>query len=345
MMLRWKLIGLIALVFFGWLVSASFFTVTQGTEALVIRFGKPVKTVLNSGLHTKAPLIDVVVTYDARLLPLEPPAEQIILGDQKRVEVDTYTRFTIADPLAFYQSLRTLEQARLQMGQLVMSALRRELGRVPLSALLSNERSQIVQRIEAFVRQEARALGVKIFEVHIHRADLPFETSQAIYDRMKSERIREAKELRAQGYERGQEIRSRAERDRTVILSEAQSKSAVLHGEADGDANTLYAKAYGKDPAFYRFARSLQTYKTSLADAAPTLLLAPNTQFLKVLTDGSDVEKPKAPGERSKTAPQPAPVAPSADAAPAIMQGSTGPAPARGANQASDAPAGDQSPK
>ena len=318
MMLRWKIAGLLVLVFVAWLVSASLFTVTQGTEALVIRFGKPVKTVLDAGLHTKAPLIDVVVTYDARLLPLEPPAEQIILGDQKRIEADTYTRFTISDPLLFYQSLRTLDQARLQLGQLVMSQLRRELGQVPLSAMLSMQRSEIVDRIQAFVKTEAKPLGVDIFEVHIHRADLPFETSQAIYDRMKSERVREAKELRAQGYERAQEIRSHAERDRTVILSEAQSASSVLHGEADAQANNLYAGAYGKDPAFYRFQRSLQTYKTSLADSSPTLFLAPNAQFLKVFTDGSDVERPKAPGERapekSVLAPRAAP-SPSADAA------------------------------
>ncbi len=313
MKLRWKITGLVFLALAVWLVSTSFFSVTQGTEALVIRFGKQVKTVTEAGLHTKAPLIDVVVTYEARLLALDPPAEQIILGDQKRVEVDTYTRFTISDPLLFYQSLRTLDQARIQLGQLVMSALRRELGRVPLSALLSEERSRIVDRIQEFVRHEAKPLGVDIFEVHIHRADLPFETSQAIYDRMKSERVREAKELRAQGYERAQEIRSHAERDRTVILSEAQSRSSVLHGEADAQANTLYAGAYGKDPAFYRFQRSLQTYRTSLADSAPTLVLAPNAQFLRVLTDGSDVERPKAPGETAAEREEP----PARPAAPA----------------------------
>lgn len=315
MMLRWKLAALAVLVGVIAVIATSFFSVQQGTEALVIRFGKPVKTVTQAGLHTKAPLIDVVVTYDARLLALEPPAEQIILGDQKRIEADTYTRFTISDPLLFYQSLRTVDQARLQLGQLVMSALRRELGRVPLSAMLSVERSRIVDRIEDFVRHEAKPLGVDIFEVHIHRADLPFETSQAIYDRMKSERVREAKELRAQGYERAQEIRSRAERDRTVIISEAQSASSVMHGEADGQANTLYAQAYGKDPAFYRFQRSLQTYKSSLADASPTLFLSPDAQFLKVFTQGSDVEKPKAPGDRARES-QPALRPPAINAAP-----------------------------
>ena len=309
MMLRWKIAAFVALVFGVWLVSTSFFIVSQGTEALVIRFGKPVKTILVAGLHTKAPLIDVVVTYDARLLALEPPAEQIILGDQKRIEADTYTRFTIADPLVFYQSLRTLEQARLQLGQLVMSSLRRELGQVPLSAMLSEERSKIVDRIQGFVTTEAVPYGVAIQEVHIHRADLPFETSQAIYDRMTSERVREAKELRAQGYEGAQEIRSHAERDRTVILSEAQSHSAILHGEADAQANTLYAEAYGKDPAFYRFLRSLQTYKSSLADAGPTLLMSPDAQFLKVFTEGSNVDRPKAPGEAESATPAPPPAA------------------------------------
>lgn len=166
MTLRWKLAGLGCALIILFLLSASFFTVQEGAQAIVIRFGRPVNVATRPGLHMKAPLIDVVVYYDSRLLPLEPPAEQIILGDQKRIEVDTYTRFRIADPLLFYQSLRTLDQARLQLGQLVGSSLRRELGRVPLSSLLTEERSRIVDRVEDFVRAESKPLGIDIVEAH-----------------------------------------------------------------------------------------------------------------------------------------------------------------------------------
>ncbi|WP_395664925.1 protease modulator HflC [Methylocella sp.] len=286
MTMRWRLALLALAGVFVWLLSSALFTVQEGGEAIVIRFGRPVAVVTRPGLHVKAPLIDVVVVYDARLLPLEPPAEQIILGDQKRIEVDTYTRFRIADPLLFYQSLRSVDQARLQLGQLVGSSLRRELGRVPLSSLLTEERSRIVDRVEDFVRREAQPLGVDIVESHIHRADLPFETSQAIYDRMKSERVREAKELRAQGFEKAQEIKSRADRDRTVLLSEAERNSRAVRGEADAQAIELYAGAYGRDPDFYRFYRSLQSYRSALADAAPTLVLSPSAEFLKSFSAG-----------------------------------------------------------
>jgi membrane protease subunit HflC len=234
------------------------------------------------------PFIDNVIFYDTRLLLLEPPTEQIILGDQKRLEVQTYTRFRITDPLRFNQSLHTLEQARDQLAQLVSSSLRRELGQVMLTSLLSNERDRIVENIKEEVAVKAQPLGIEVAEVLIHRADLPFETSQAIYDRMKSERQREAKELRAQGSEWAQEIQARAEGERTIILSEAQRSATISRGEGDAEADRLLADAFGKDPQFYEFYRSLQTYRQALAAAGPTLILSPDSEFLRLLSAGPD---------------------------------------------------------
>ena len=273
-------IAAILAAFVLWIASASLYTVDETQQALIIRLGKPMGIAGAPGLKVKMPLVDSIIYYDARLLPLEPPADQIILGDQKRIEVDTYTRYRIADALLFYQSVRTIEQARAQLSQIVGSSVRRELGRVPLRALLSDERTRIVNEIQAEVAEKAKSLGIDVAEVRIHRADLPFETSQAIYDRMKSEREREAKELRAQGFEWAQQIQARAERERTVILSEAQRNSRITRSEGDAEAGRVVAEAFGKDPQFYKFYRSLQTYRQALADSGPTLVLSPNAEFL-----------------------------------------------------------------
>lgn len=280
-MKRQMWIGGIAAAIACWTLMAALYTVDETQQALVVRLGAPIGVVTAPGLKLKMPLIDTVIYYETRLLLLEPAAEQVILGDQKRIEVQTYTRFRIADPLKFYQSVRTVDQARAQLTQLVSSSLRRELGRVMLHALLSEGRGTIVDNIRQEVAEQAQAVGIDVTEVRIHRADLPFETSQAIYDRMKSERQREAKELRAQGSEWAQAIQAKADRERTVILSEAQRQSKITHGEGDAEANQLLAEAFGRDPQFYKYYRSLQTYRQALAEAAPTLVLSPDADFLR----------------------------------------------------------------
>ncbi|MFZ1963907.1 MAG: protease modulator HflC [Roseiarcus sp.] len=271
-----------------YLLASSLYVVGEGEQALLVRLGAPIGVAATPGLKIKAPFIDNVTVYDTRLLLLEPPTEQMILGDQKRLEVQSYTRYRIVDPLRFYQALRTIDQARAQLAQLVSSSVRRELGQVPLLALLTDQRAEIIDVIKNEVAVKARPLGVAVEEVRFHRADLPFETSQAIYDRMKSERQREAKELRAQGFEWAQQIQARADRDRTVILSEAQRAAAISRGEGEAEANRLLAVAFGKDAKFYSFYRALQTYRHALADSGPTMVLSPDADFLRVLKDGPE---------------------------------------------------------
>jgi membrane protease subunit HflC len=292
MIARATLVAAALAAFAVFLLASSLYVVGEGQQALVARLGAPVGVVSEPGLKLKAPFIDAVYLYDTRLLLLEPPAEQMILGDQKRLEVQSYTRYRIVDPLRFYQALRTIDQARAQLTQLVSSSVRRELGQVPLLALLTNQRADIIAIIKNEVAATAQPLGIEIDEVRFHRTDLPFETSQAIYDRMKSERQREAKELRAQGYEWAQQIEARADHDRTVILSEAQRAATISRGEGDGEANRLLAAAFNKDPKFYQFYRALQTYRQALADSGPTLVLSPDADFLSILKNGP----PPAPG-------------------------------------------------
>ena len=281
-----------------YLAASSLYIVAEGQQALVVRLGAPIGVAATPGLRLKAPFIDSVIVYDTRLLLLEPPTEQVILGDQKRLEAQTYTRYRIVDPLRFYQALRTVDQARAQLIQLVNSSVRRELGEVPLQALLTNRRDEIINTVKAEVAAEARPLGIEIDEVRFHRADLPSETSQAIYDRMKSERQREAKELRAQGFEWAQQIQARADRERTVVLSEAQRAAAISRGQGDAEANRVLAEAFDKDAKFYQFYRALQTYKRGLADSGPTLVLSPDADFLTVLKNGppATTAAPTPPG-------------------------------------------------
>jgi membrane protease subunit HflC len=275
--------GVLALL----LAASSLFIVNQAEQALVLRFGAHRATIKDPGLHVKLPFIEDVVRYDNRLLALDPPDEQIILGDQKRIVVDTFTRYRIADPLKFYQAVRTEVQARAQMTQIVSSATRRVMGQVMLPAILSDERARIMEQIQQEVAERSlRELGIQVLDVRLRRADLPEETSQSIYDRMKSERERQAKEARAQGYEWSQQIRARADRERTVLLAEAQRNAQVERGQGDAEANRIFAEAFGKDPQFFTFYRSLQAYRHAMADSGTTMVLSPDNEFLKVFGNG-----------------------------------------------------------
>jgi membrane protease subunit HflC len=287
---KFRIAVVIAVLLAVALASSMFYTVAEDQLALVVRLGAPIDVAASPGLKIKLPLIDTVIYYDKRLQTLSPPSEQVILGDQKRLEVETYTHFRIANPLRFYQAVRTFDQAGAQLTELVSSSLRRELGQVMLPVLLSNARPRIVEQIQREVIEKAKPLGIEVTEVRFHRADLPLETSQAIYDRMKSEREREAKELRAQGFEWAQQIQAAADRERAIILSEAQRQSEITRGQADAEANRIFAAAFGKDPQFYKLYRSLQTYNHALADSAPTLVLSPDAAFLRDFKSGPSTE-------------------------------------------------------
>ena len=286
-------LGLLAVA--AWLASASLYVVTQTQQALVVRLGQPIAVVSKPGLQAKAPLVDTVLFYDNRLLLLEPGVEQIILGDQKRIEVETYARFRIVDPLRYFQAVGTDAQARSQLSQIISSSLRRELGQVVLPTLLSPGRDRITARLLDVVATDARPLGIEVTDVRIRRADLPVETSQAIYDRMMSERNRQAKELRAQGFEWAQQIRAKAERDRTVLLSEAQRDARTARGQGEADANRITAEAFGKDPAFYDLYRTLQAYRTALAPGAPTVMLSPSSAFMRYFQAGPFAQAERPP--------------------------------------------------
>jgi membrane protease subunit HflC len=275
----------VVLAFVAAVLSSGMYILDQTEEAIILRLGAWQSTVLEPGLHFKMPFLESAVVYDRRLLALNTPDEQILLGDQKRVVVDTYTRYRIVDPLKFYQSVRSESNARSQLGSIIQSSMRRVMGTIMMPTLLSDKRTDVMRTIQKDVAEVAKPLGVEVVDVRLRRADLPDETSQAIYDRMKSERERQAKELRAQGYEWGQQIKGKADRDRTVILAESQRQSQILRGEGDAQSSRIYGEAFSQDSQFYAFYRTLQAYRSSLGEGT-TLVLSPDNDFLKYLGNG-----------------------------------------------------------
>ena len=274
----------ISILFIGFLAFLglnSLFTMNERQQGLVLQFGEPKRVIQSSGLHFKLPLIQNVVRYDIRILEYDLPIEEIIAVDKKRMLVDSFTRFKIVDPLEFYKTVGTESSVRNRLNSNVISSLRRVVGRVTLEELLSEERSKIMEDIKKEVNSEASRFGIEVVDVRIRRADLPEANSQAIYERMISERVREAKEFRAKGSEVAQKIRAEADKEKTVILAEATKKSEILRGKGESEAVNIYANAFEKDPDFYSFYRSMQAYGNVLGEDGTTMILSPDSEFLE----------------------------------------------------------------
>jgi len=262
-------------------VYSALFTVYQTRQALVVRLGDPVKVVTEPGLAWKVPFIDSVIYLDKRILDLENPPQEIIASDQKRLVVDAFARYRIKNPLRFYQSVGSIQAANLQLTTLLNAALRRVLGEVTFIQVVRDEREALMGRIRDQLDKEADGYGIQVVDVRIRRADLPEQNSQAVYQRMQTERQREAAEFRAQGGQKAQEIRSNADREATVIVAEANSKAEQTRGEGDAERNRLFAEAYGKDPDFFAFYRSMAAYEHGLKGSDTRFLLKPDSDFFR----------------------------------------------------------------
>lgn len=270
-------------VVFLLLISSSLFIVNQTQQALILQFGEIKNVHKDPGLKFKMPFVQDVIMYEKRLLDYELSAVEITARDQKRVVIDAFARFLIGDPLTFYRKVGSEANAQNRLASLMTSALRSVIGNVPLAKIISEERSAIMKEILTMVNKSAKSLGIDVIDVRIRRADLPRENSEAIFNRMKSEREREAKAFRAEGAKLAQETKSKAEKERSIILAQAQQKSQELRGHGDGESIRIQAAAYNKDPEFFSFYRSLEAYRESLATEGTdtTLLLSPNSDFLK----------------------------------------------------------------
>jgi modulator of FtsH protease HflC len=238
------------------------------------------------------PFTDTVIPIDKRILDLENPAQEVIASDQKRLVVDAFARYRIKNALQFYQSVGSIQAANVQLTTILNSALRRVLGEVTLIQVVRDQREALMARIRDQLDRESDNYGIQVVDVRIRRADLPDQNSQAVYQRMKTERQREAAEFRAQGNQKAQEIKSNADREATVIVAEANSKAEQIRGEGDAERNRLFAEAYGQDPDFFAFYRSMSAYETGLKSSDTRFLLRPDSDFFKYFGSAG---KPPAP--------------------------------------------------
>ena len=274
----------VLVVLFGLL--SSFFIVDQTQQALVLQFGEPKRLVNKPGLNFKIPFIQEVTFFEKRVLSLvSQDSEEVILADQKRLEVDTYSRFKIIDPLLFFQTVRSEFGARQRLDSIIDSSVRRVFGSYELTAILSDARTEIVNDISDEVNDIIKRLGMEIIDVRIRRADYPEATSQNIFNRMKTERQQEAKEFRAEGAEEAQKIRADAEKQKVVLVAESQRKAEALRGNGDGEAIKIYSDAFGQDENFFKFYRSMLAYENTFVDDGTTMLLSPDSDFFSFFGD------------------------------------------------------------
>ena len=270
------LLGLLAFVGAG-----SLYTVNQIQQAIILQFGKPMDVVKDPGLHWKLPFIWDVEHYDKRVLDFNLPLEEPIAADQKKMLIDSFARYRITDPLKVFQTVRTETVIRQRIDALINSAMRSVVGQVPLTSLLSQEREQIMRDIRDQVNAETAQFGIEVIDVRIRRADLPEANSQAVYERMKSQREQEAKKIRSEGSEAAQRIRAAADRDKIVILADARREGEILRGEGEAESTRIYAEAANRDPEFYDFYRSLLAFRRSMEKQDTSMVLAPGSEFLR----------------------------------------------------------------
>jgi membrane protease subunit HflC len=258
----------------------------EGEQKIVLRFGDPVSVVTQPGISLRIPLLDDVLTYDARRLYLNAEPLQVQTRDQEPLVVDNYVIWRIADPLLFRRSFPLgRAPAEEQVDRVVRSDLRDVIGKYTLQEVVTAKRVEIMQEIAAKSGASLAGFGIRLDDVRLNRTELPPATEENVYARMRTERERLARKGRAEGQEEGKRLRADAERQALVIVAEAKRDADVLRGEGDAEAARIYAGAYGKDADFYRFVRSLEAYRKTI-DGRTTLVVPPESEFFQILGSG-----------------------------------------------------------
>ncbi len=256
------------------------FTVHQTQQALVLQFGSPVRLVRSPGLDFKIPFVQNVEYFDRRILDLDPPVQEVILSDQKRINVDAFARYRIIDALEFRKRAGSDANFRQVFGNRLNAAIRSEIGKIFLADMLTKKRAQVMDIITKQMMAQAAEFGTEVVDVRIGRTDLPDETAQSVYNRMRSDRVAYSSQLRAEGEEQKLKIQALADKERTIILAEAQRESEILRGQGEGERNRILGLAFGKDTEFFDFYRSMEAYGEALSDGT-TMVLSPNSEFFR----------------------------------------------------------------
>ena len=255
--------------------TGAFFIVNETKQAIVLQFGEPRQLITKPGLQFKIPFIQDAVFLDRRMLNLDPQPEEMILSDQKRIVVDSFARYKITDPLKFFQTVRNETTFSDRFGRIINAAVRGEIAQYSLTTLLSAERVKIMNAIQTQVKANEKAFGVDIIDIRIGRTDLTEQVSNNVFQRMRSERDREANLLRAEGEELSKEIVASADRQQTVIIAEAERTSSILRGQGDAQKNKILADAYSLDEEFFDFLRTMQACRDTFGDTDMSMVIVP----------------------------------------------------------------------
>ena len=270
----------IVLIAAGVITYSGLFTVHQTQQALVLQFGSPVRLVREPGLHFKIPFVQNTEYFDRRILDLDPPVQEVILFDQKRVNVDAFARYRIVDALEFRKRAVTDANFRQVFGSRLNAAIRAEIGKILLPDMLTEKRAQVMSIISRQMQAQAAEFGTEVVDVRIGRTDLPEETAQAVYNRMRSDRVAHAAKLRAEGEEQKLKIQAFADKERTIIIAEAQRTSEILRGQGEGVRNRILGEAFRQDPEFFDFYRSMEAYGEAFSEGT-TMVLSPDSDFFR----------------------------------------------------------------
>lgn len=273
------ILGVVVIVL-GFIGFDAVYTVHQTRQALVLQFGRPVETIREAGLHFKTPLLQNVEYFERRILDLNPPAQEILLADQRRINVDSFVRYRIIDPLEFKKKAVTTTNFLQVFGGRMNAAVRAEVGQVLLADMLSDKRVDVMQRITDRLKAQEADFGIEVVDVRIGRTDYPDTTSQAVYNRMRSQRVAQAAQLRAEGAEIKATIQAGADRERTIILANANRTSQILRGEGEGLKTRILVEAFGQDIDFFAFYRSMEAYGEAFGEGT-TMVLSPDSEFFR----------------------------------------------------------------
>jgi membrane protease subunit HflC len=278
---RWiPILAFVALVVAAWNLAA--FRVPQWIQAVVVQLGEPVRTVKEPGLYWKLPFVQNVIYFDRRLIDYDAAPRELLTRDKQQLVVDNYSRWRILDPLQFYRTVRDEAGARSRLDDIIYSNVRENLGRHTLREIVNEKRASLMEQVTKRTDEKAREYGIEVVDVRIKRADLPEKNEQNVFNRMRTERDRQAKKFRAEGDEEARKIRSEADKQVNIMLAEARKESEIRRGDGDASAVKIFADAYGRDLEFYQLVRTLEAYRNSL-DENTTVILSPENDFFRFL--------------------------------------------------------------
>lgn len=287
---RWIPIVIVAALLVGaWKLVV--YSVPQWMQAIVVQLGEPVRTVQEPGLYWKIPFIQNVLYFDRRLLDYNASPRELLTKDKQQLVVDNYSRWRIRDPLQFYRTVRNEEGAQSRLDDIIYSNLRETLGRHTLREIVNEKRALLMEQVTKRSDEKAREYGIEVVDVVIKRADLPEKNELNVFNRMRTERERQAKKFRAEGDEEARKIRSESDKQVQILLAEARKKAEIMRGEGDALAVKIFADAYGRDIEFYQLVRTLEAYRKSLGDGT-TVILSPNSDFFRLLKQLDHPPKP-----------------------------------------------------